>query len=82
MYYISQYNFDIKYAPTAENLEDDCFSKNAVLDSPGNFGGVLKVVNMIKKDEIERDQRNIEVPIKKEKKIIERKDIICERTED
>lgn len=75
VYYLSQYDFDIKYSPGSENLEADCLSRNAVLSPSDEFDEILKVVNMIEKKDIEKDQKNIEDVIKIEKKIIKRKDI-------
>lgn len=49
--------FVIKYAPGAQNLQADCLSRNAVLDSSSDFGGVLKGI-----------KGTILVSIKKEKK--------------
>jgi len=37
MYYLSQYNFKIKYNPGKSNQEADCFSQNPVLESYENF---------------------------------------------
>jgi len=65
-YYLSQYDFQIKYTPGKNNSEADCLSRNPVLDSNENEKEQLKVVNLIKLDEILADQeKNEEVKIKK-----------------
>lgn len=46
------------------------------LDTFSDFGEVLKVINMIEEHDIERDQKTLEVPMKK--KIIRRENIFYE----
>lgn len=55
-YYLSQYNFKIKYNPGKSNQEADCLSRNPVLEPCENTDDVLKVVNLINLDDIKNDQ--------------------------
>ncbi|KAL7294472.1 hypothetical protein TKK_0012466 [Trichogramma kaykai] len=60
-YYLSQYDFEIIYHPGKDNVEADCLSRNPVLEPV--LGGreeekTLRVVNVIKIEEIINDQKN------------------------
>lgn len=56
-YYLSQYNFKIKYAPGKSNLEADCLSRNLVLEPYENIDEQLKIVNFIKLKDIVTDNK-------------------------
>ena len=67
-YYLSQYDFEIKYSPGQYNLEADCLSRNPVLDANENMEEQLKVVNLIKlKDILDDQEKNEYVQSRKEK---------------
>lgn len=56
MYYLSQYNFKIKYNPGKTNQEADSLSRNPVLEPYENADDFLKVVNLINIKDIKNDQ--------------------------
>lgn len=55
-YYLSQYDFEIIYRPGKNNLEADCLSRNPVLEPQENEKDILKVTNLIKIEDILKDQ--------------------------
>lgn len=71
-YYLSQYEFKIKYAPGSKNLEADCLSRNPVLESDQNMDEQLKVVNLIKMKDIILDQNGNKEIQNKKMKLIEK----------
>lgn len=56
-YYLSQYNFKIKYNPGKLNDEADCSSRNPVLEPYKNAEDCLKIVNLIDLVDIKNDQQ-------------------------
>lgn len=56
-YYLSQYEFEIKYSPGKYNLETDCLSRNPVLEPHENEEEELKVANLINLETIISDQK-------------------------
>lgn len=75
IYYLSQYDFEIKYSPGKLNLEADCLSRNPVLDENDNMDEQLKIVNLINLKDVLKDQeKNIEIRNKKSK-LIKKKNI-------
>ncbi|KPJ11799.1 Retrotransposable element Tf2 155 kDa protein type 1 [Papilio machaon] len=70
-YYLSQYNFKIKYNPGNLNQEADCLSRNPVLEPDENSEDFLKVVNIITLEDIKNDQYT-NLDLKNEKHILEK----------
>jgi len=56
-YYLSQYDFEIIYRPGRDNLEADCLSRNPVLEPQEDEEDKLKIVNLIKIEDIIQDQK-------------------------
>lgn len=74
-YYLSQYDFEVKYSPGKNNLEADCLSRNPVLEAHENEEEQLKVVNLIKLEDIIGDQENNEDVQKEKEKLISKHSI-------
>lgn len=70
MHYLSQYQFKIVYAKGSDNLEADSLSRNPVLEHFDNEEDVLRVVNLIRLEDIVDDQERNKEEIQKSKKII------------
>jgi len=59
-YYLSQYDFETIYHPGKDNLEADCLSRNPVLECQEDEEDQLKIVNLIKIEDIYEDQKKNE----------------------
>ena len=75
MHYLSQYQFKIIYSSGKNNIEADSLSRNPVLECFENEEDILKVVNLVKLQELVRDQEENRDEINKAKKIVKRGDI-------
>lgn len=75
VFYLSQYNFTIKYAAGKNNVEADSLSRNPVLECFEGDESVLKVVNLVKLDEIIDDQTNNVNEIRNSKNVIKQGDV-------
>ena len=75
VYYLSQYNFSIKYASGKSNVEADSLSRNPVLESFENNEDVLKVVNLVTLEEIREDQKRSRRTIAEMKNVLRKDDI-------
>ena len=76
MHYLSQYDFKIIYSPGKHNIEADALSRNPVLESFENEEDVLKVANIIKKQDIIRDQKENRENIENTKNLTRKSEII------
>ena len=59
--YISQFDFEVKYNPGKDNVEADCLSRNPVLSESEDAyeNSAIKIVNFLTIDEIENDQKQL-----------------------
>lgn len=78
-FYLSQYDFNIKYIPGKNNTEADSLSRNPVLEDNDNDEEILKTVNLITIDEIKADQQKNEKIKEKKTKLIERNGILYKK---
>lgn len=57
--YLSQFDFNIKYAPGSQNQEADCLSRNPVLEANSENEKEIKIMNFITIEELREDKKNI-----------------------
>lgn len=67
VYYLSQYDFTIKYSPGKTNQEADALSRNPVLECFENVDEVLQIVNLVSVEDLCQDQKKNQENILEEK---------------
>jgi len=72
IYYLSQYDFRIKYIRGKDNAEADCLSRNPVLEPSDNTEEALKLINLMKIEVIKIDQNKNKWIQKREAKLIKK----------
>lgn len=80
VFYLSQYDIDIKYCPGKYNMEADCLSRNPVLEANENGEDNLQIVNMIRIQEIINDQKNNEEIQKTPNKLLKFREIYYKKS--
>lgn len=75
-YYLSQYDFEIKYIPGKDNAEADSLSRNPVLEPLENKEEILQLVNLITTKEIKKDQKENNTFQNTKRKLIEKDGVL------
>lgn len=79
IYYLSQYDFKIIYNPGKLNVEADCLSRNPVLEADENSEEQLKIVNLIKIEDVITDQNNNEDISNNQNKLIKKHNVFFKK---
>lgn len=79
VYYLSQYNFTIKYSPGKTNQEADALSRNPVLESFENTEEILQIVNLVTLEELKQDQAINERELATDNKIYKKGEFIYKK---
>ncbi len=75
MFYLSQFNFIIKYVPGSSNQEADCLSRNPVLETYENINE-LRVVNFLQLNELILDQSKLYSNLTNMKNVIQKNNLL------